>query len=48
MMRSFKELNSNVDKEYVFDKKQTLISNFFLKQQMLMLHVYMLCLCCVF
>ena len=48
MMRSFKELNSNVDKEYVFDKKQTLISNFFLKQQMLILHVYMLCFWCLF
>ena len=32
MMRSLKELNLNVEKEYVFNKKQTLISDFFLKQ----------------
>ena len=32
MMRSLKELNFNVEKEYVFNKKQTLISDFFLKQ----------------
>ena len=30
MMRSLKELN--VEKEYVFNKKQTLISDFFLKE----------------
>ena len=43
MMRSLKELN--VEKEYVFNKKQTLISDFFLKEQMVMLSVY---ICCVF
>ena len=32
MMRSFKKFNFNVEKEYVFNKKQTLISDFFLKQ----------------
>ena len=32
MMRSLKELNFNVEKEYVFNKKQTLISDFVLKQ----------------
>ena len=32
IMRSLKELNFNVEKEYVFNKKQTLISDFFLKQ----------------
>ena len=32
MMKSLKELNFNVEKEYVFNKKQTLISDFFLKQ----------------
>ena len=32
MMRSLKALNFNVGKEYVFNKKQTLISDFFLKQ----------------
>ena len=32
MMRSLKELNFNVEKKYVFNKKQTLISDFFLKQ----------------
>ena len=32
MMRSLKELNFNVEKEYVFNKKQALISDFFLKQ----------------
>ena len=32
MMWSLKELNFNVEKEYVFNKKQTLISDFFLKQ----------------
>ena len=32
MMRSLKELSFNVEKEYVFNKKQTLISDFFLKQ----------------
>ena len=32
MMMSLKELNFNVEKEYVFNKKQTLISDFFLKQ----------------
>ena len=31
MMRSLRELNFNVEKEYVFNKKQTLISDFFLK-----------------
>ena len=31
MMRSLKELNFNVEKEYVFNKKQTLILDFFLK-----------------
>ena len=30
--KALKELNFNVEKEYVFNKKQTLISNFFLKQ----------------
>ena len=32
MMRSLKELNFNVEKKYVFNKKQTVISDFFLKQ----------------
>ena len=32
MMRSIKELNFNVEKEYVFNRKQKLISDFFLKQ----------------
>ena len=32
MMRSLKELNFNVEKNYVFNKKQTLISDFLLKQ----------------
>ena len=32
MMMSLKELNFNVEKEYVFNKKQTLISDIFLKQ----------------
>ena len=32
MMRSLKELNFNVEKEYVFNKKQVLISDFFLKK----------------
>ena len=32
MMRSLKELNFNVEKEYVFNKKQALISDFFLRQ----------------
>ena len=32
VMRSLKELNFSVEKEYVFNKKQTLISDFFLKQ----------------
>ena len=32
MMRSLKELNFNVEKEYVFNKKQALISDFFLKK----------------
>ena len=32
MMRPFKKFNFNVEKEYVFNKKQTLISDFFLKQ----------------
>ena len=32
MMRSLKELNFNEEKEYVFNKKQTLTSDFFLKQ----------------
>ena len=45
MMRSLKELNFNVEKEYVFNKKQTLISNFIIKQQMLMLSMN---ICCVF
>ena len=30
MMRSLKELNFNVEKEYVFNKKQILTSDFFL------------------
>ena len=30
MMRSLKELNFNVEKEYVFSKKQALISDLFL------------------
>ena len=30
MMRSLKELNFNVEKEYVFNKKQALISDLFL------------------
>ena len=45
VMRSFKELNFNVEKEYVFNKKQTLISDFFLKQKMVMLSMY---ICCIF
>ena len=32
MTRSLKELNFNVEKEHVFNKNQTLISDFFLKQ----------------
>ena len=32
MMRSLEELNFNVEKEYVFNKKQTLILHSFLKQ----------------
>ena len=32
MMRSRKELNFNVEKGYVFNKKLTLIWDFFLKQ----------------
>ena len=32
MIRSLKELNFNVEKDYVFNKKQTLFSDFFLKQ----------------
>ena len=32
MMRSRKKLNFNVEKEYVFNKKQTLILDFFLRQ----------------
>ena len=32
MIRSPKELNFNVEKEYVLKKKQTLISDFFLEQ----------------
>ena len=32
MMRSLKELKFNVEKGYAFNKKQTLISDFFLKQ----------------
>ena len=32
MMRSRKELNFNVEKDYVFNKKLTLIWDFFLKQ----------------
>ena len=32
MMRSLKELNFDVEKEHVFNKKQALISDFFLKQ----------------
>ena len=32
MMRSLKELNFTVEKEYVFKKKQTLVLDFFLKQ----------------
>ena len=32
MLRSLKELSFNVEKEYVFNKKQTLIPDFFLKQ----------------
>ena len=32
IMRSLRELNFNVEKENVFNKKQTLISDFFLKQ----------------
>ena len=31
-MRSLKELKFNVEKDYAFNKKQTLISDFFLKQ----------------
>ena len=45
MMRSLKELNFNVEKEHVFNKKQKFISDFFFKQQMVMLSMYM---CCVF
>ena len=44
-MRSLKELNFNVEKEYVFNKKQTLISDFFLKLQMVMRSMD---ICCVF
>ena len=40
MMRSLKELNFNVEKEYAFNKKQILISDFFLNQQMVMLIMY--------
>ena len=32
MMRSLKELNFSLEKEYVCNKKQALISDFFLKQ----------------
>ena len=32
LMRSLREMNFNVEKEYVLNKKQTLISDFFLKQ----------------
>ena len=32
MMRSLKELNFNVEKEYIFNKKETLISDSFWKQ----------------
>ena len=32
MIRSPKELNFNAEKEYVLNKKQTLISDFFLEQ----------------
>ena len=32
MMRLLKESNFNVEKEYVFNKNQTLVSEFFLKQ----------------
>ena len=45
MMKSLKELNFNVEKEYVFNKKQTLISDFFLKKLIVMLSMYT---CCVF
>ena len=45
MMRPLKELKFNVEKEYVFNKKQKLLSDFFLKQYMLMLGIY---ICCVF
>ena len=45
MMRSHKEVNFNVEKEHIFNKNQTLISDFFLKQQMVMLSMY---ICCVF
>ena len=45
MMRPLKELNFNVEKEYVFNKKQTLISDFFLKQLIVMLSMY---ICCAF
>ena len=45
MMRSLKELNFNVEKEYVFNEKQTLISDFFLKQWMVMLSMYIHMLC---
>ena len=32
MMRSLQELNFNVEKKYIINKKQTSISDFFLKQ----------------
>ena len=32
MVRSLNKLNFNIEKEYVFNEKQTLISDFFLKQ----------------
>ena len=44
-MRSLKELNFNAEKEYVFNKKQALISGFFLKQWVVTLIMY---ICCVF
>ena len=45
MMRSLKELNFSVQKEYVFNKKQTLSLDFFLKQQIVILSMY---ICYVF
>ena len=48
MMRSPKEFDSNVEKEYVLNKKQTLISDFFLKKQMVMLSMYICCVLYVF